>query len=151
MASRGKAVSSCSSPSVDNAGSGGRVSVRNRVCFVTIGFYFKTWKILFMLPAPHVSCQAPCCREGQGEHVFSDAGRVGESWDPFLALPCIYWVILRLLNFLLFWNVSQENRIIITFLRRFQMLSYKNVLLFLWLCNLSQNCKISIRNCWELW
>ena len=127
-ASKRKAVSSCS-PSVDSAGLGGRVGICNGVCFATIGFYFKTWEILFILPVP-VSCQPPCCKEARGECVYRDAGQVGEFWDPFLVLPCIYWVILRLLNLLLFWNFSQENRIIISFLRRFQMLSYKNVLLF---------------------
>lgn len=129
-ASKRKAVSSCSSPSLDSAGLGGRVGVCNRVCFATIGFYFKTWEILFMLPVPHVSCQPPCCKKACGECVYRDAGQVGESWDPFLVLPCIYRVILRLLNLLLFWNFSQENRIIISFPRRFQMLSYKNILLF---------------------
>lgn len=40
-ASKRKAVSSCSSPSLDSAGLGGRVGVCNRVCFATIGFYLR--------------------------------------------------------------------------------------------------------------
>lgn len=65
-----------SSPLVDSGGLGCRVSIcKSLLChdrFLELKNYFKTWKILFLLPAPHASCQPRCCREGC-ERVYRDA------------------------------------------------------------------------------
>lgn len=61
MAIKRKLFPQVSSPFVDSGGLGCRVSIcKSLIChdrFLELKNYFKIWKILFVLPAPHVSCQ----------------------------------------------------------------------------------------------
>lgn len=77
--------------------------------------------------------------------------RFRESFTPLLALPCIYWVNLRLLNCFLFWSFVQEVESL-EFSKKCQytLLSYKYTIFTLLLHDLSETleslCQDLLRN-----